>query len=70
METEGSLPHSQELATCVYLEPDQSSLDLSLRTSVQFTSLILYVLDTDSYTIQPHTNVRSLEVSNKICNKF
>jgi hypothetical protein len=26
MEPEGSSPHSQELATCPYPEPDQSSL--------------------------------------------
>jgi hypothetical protein len=27
MEPEGSLPNSQELSTCPYPEPDQSSLD-------------------------------------------
>jgi hypothetical protein len=29
MESEGSLPHSQELSTCPYPEPDQSSAHLS-----------------------------------------
>jgi len=70
METEGLLLHSQELATCLYPEPDQSSLCLSIRTGVQFPSLIIFVLDTDRYKIQPHTNVGSLEVNNKICNNF
>jgi hypothetical protein len=54
IEPEGSIPNSQELSTCSYPEPDQSSLQHPippLQDPSNFTSKITNLIYSYNYTI-------------------